>query len=335
MIQIQPKHKIQLSHRAYHVVVNSQGHVAAVSPEGAGSIVTEQASVAQRFQVNSRPSSVALSADGTLLAAAGKRGVEILSTSDPTQRHSIPGNVASVEFLSTNRLWSAERVNAEQVLVHLDDIASGASIAKVWITDPYEEAHIDLRPHGEEACVFLSLAAGQNGQSLFEIRFDGRALAVTQVKGFDECVWPAVRQGQRPFLVMSPEDGKLWQYASANGPVLGEMVWPYSWETEQMGDFVTYVDEQHALLMSREGPLFLIELTRMEIVDQVVLPGYTPPTFDEEEAEEPNPPYSTLTYLSRVRDREFVAISQPLDSEESGMFRDEVLFFELDLSGIV
>ena len=54
------------------------------------------------------------------------------------------------------------------------------------------------------------------------------------------------------------------------------MQWPFDEEEDQIGDFVSYVDANYALLQSRNARLFLVDLETMTIEDEVSLLNHQP-----------------------------------------------------------
>jgi hypothetical protein len=279
MLTITPLTEVVLTHRAYHVGVAESGHAAALSRKGAGSLISPGGNSVTPFKLAFDPQHVSLSVNGGLLAVTGGNGISIISTSTLKPIHRLNDSFESSGFGPTGLLWTCARLYSETVTLEIWDPQTWTKVARTKITDPYGDAHFHLLSHPNDNCMVIWVAAGQDGQSLFWARHDDHTIVVDRFPELDYTTWPSFSPTGKEFLVIS--GGELHRYKYPRGPMDARMQWPSEDEEDQMGDFVSYVDADYALLQSLNERLYLVDLETMTIEDEIRLHGHEPRPVSE------------------------------------------------------
>jgi hypothetical protein len=215
-----------------------------------------------------------VAADGSLLAVTGGNGITIISASTLKPIHRLNDSFEGSHFSSNGLLWTCARLYSETVVLEIWDPQTWTRVARTKITDPYGDSHFDLLSHPNENCVVAWAAAGQDGQCLFWACHDDGAIVVDRFPELDNTAWPSFSPTGKEFLAISGVE--LHLYAYPRRPIRAIMQWPSDDEEDQIGDFVSYVDANCALLQSNNGRLLLVDLETMTIEDEVSLRGHEP-----------------------------------------------------------
>src|SRR5439155_225709 len=88
-----------------------------------------------------------------------------------------------------------------------------------------------------------------------------------------QCTFPAFSaSGDR--LVMLCDEYELRHYAFADGRLLGRMPWPFEdWDS---GDHALFAGDRRAFFTTNEDRLHLVDLERMQRIDEVAVAGHEP-----------------------------------------------------------
>jgi hypothetical protein len=100
---------------------------------------------------------------------------------------------------------------------------------------------------------------------LFWASLDGETIQVTPFDQQDFTLPPAFSRSGKEFLVIS--EGQLYRYEYPNGPLLAQM--GQLAEDEHAGESICYLDDRHALMPSTEGKMFIVDVFKMKVVDEV------------------------------------------------------------------
>jgi hypothetical protein len=278
-VTIAPLTEIVLPHSAYHVAVGAAGHVVALSGKGAGSLISPDQRTITPFQVRFDPRGVSVSADGSVLAVTGRNEIAILSTSDLKTIHGLNDSFESCRFSANGLLWTCARLYSETVVLEIWEPKTWTRVARTKITDPYGGSCFDLLSHPDQNCVVAWPAAGQDGQCLFWARHHAQTIEVERFPELDCTTWPSFSPTRDELLVIS--GGELQRYGYPRGPISRRMEWPPEDQEDRMGDYVSYIDADNALVQSANGRLYLVYLQAMTIDEEVSLQGHEPKLASE------------------------------------------------------
>jgi hypothetical protein len=288
MVTISPLTEVALRHRAFRVVVSDSGQVAVLSGLGSGSLISPDFGSMTPFAFSLEFKGAALSPDGSLLAITAANGITFLSTSTFKKIHRLSGSFQSCHFDSRNRLWTCARFSRETV-VEVWELGTWRRIANAKITDPYYgDSYFGLLPHPDQNCVVVWAAqerrrirskVGQHGQCLFWACLGNDGINVIRFPELHKTTWPSFSPNGDEFLVIS--EGELHRYGYPRGPLHARMQGLRESEDDNLGDFVYYADAGHALVTSLNYRLFLVDVEKMEIEDEIAILGHEPRPVSE------------------------------------------------------
>jgi hypothetical protein len=305
-----------LSHRAYHLAVGESGHVAALSRNGVASFISPGHLGVRSFQVPFAPKGVALSVDGGAMAVTGENEIAILATATLKQVHGLNDSFQSCHFSSSGMFWTCARVDGASVVLDVWDPTTWMRVARTEVTDPFGDSHFALWPHPDGRSVVTWAAAGQDGQALFWARREGKAIVAERFPGLVSTSWPSFSPTREEFLVIS--DYQLQRHRYPRGPQSGRMEWPV--DGDEIGDVVSYVDADRALVHSNNGRLYLVDLQTMTIAEEVRLQGHEPMPTSEmwPTSAEDHQLCTDMSVFFPLPNNEFVSVHhEPVHPEES------------------
>ncbi len=281
---ITPLTDVTLPHRAFHVAVADAGHVVAISRKGVGSLISPDQRTVVPFhvpfaQARFEQQHVALSPDGTVVAVGGGNGIILLKTPKLDQLGVLDVSAESSRFSANGLFWTCERFDAQTIVLEILDPKTWAKVARTQIGDPYGDSHVSLLRHPNKDSVVVWLAAGQDGQCLFWARQNEKTIVAERFSELVDTTWPSFSPSGEEFLVIS--NGELQRYRYPRGPQTGRMEWSTGDEDDQIGDFVSYVDADFALVQSNSGRLYVVDVETMTIDEEISIQGHEPRPISE------------------------------------------------------
>ena len=275
MITIVPSTEVALGHRAYHVAVAESGHVAAVSREGVGTFFAPDHTTCTTFRLPADAGDVAISAAGSLLAVTARGRLTLISTSTFRPVLRLNESFECSCFNPAGALWSAARWDEDSVAVEIRERETWRVVARAELTDPFRDSSFSIMPHADGEHVAIWAAAGQDGQCLFWAHRDGSQIIFTRFPGVESTTPPSFTPSGDRFLVVC-DLNELREYIFPLGPLHKKMPWPFDDMDNQIGERVSYAGSTHALLHSTADRLYLVDLRKMAITDEVSLRGHAP-----------------------------------------------------------
>ena len=275
MIYITPSTEVRLTHRAWRVAVAESGHIAAISKEGFGTLLAPDHTTCVPIQVPADASGVTLSATGGLLAVAARGRLAVISTTTLRPVHRLNDSIEACCFRPNDILWTAARWDEDSIAIEVREPGAWKVVARTELKDPFRDSSFMMLPHPDPERVAIWAAAGQDGQCLFWARCDGSSIVADRFPGIEACPPPSFLASGKQFLAIC-DDNELRLYDFPLGPVQRRMPWPFDEMENQIGDTVSFVDSDRALLDSLADLLYLVDLRQMAIADEVCLRGHEP-----------------------------------------------------------
>jgi len=268
-MHISTQSRTTLEHPASSLSAAEDGRIIVLSRQGEGTFLSPGLTTVSRFSIPNLPSEAALSLDGLELAVTAADGISFYSTSTFERTAYLNEAFQSCLYGSPDLFWTCSRFTPQTAVLEAWNRGSKTRIARLKIGDPFGDSHFLVWPHPVAKSVVVWAAGGQDGQFLFWASLDGDTIRLVRFEDLDFCTPPAFSPGGSEFLVT--REGQLLRYAFPDGPRLGEM--NELVEDQQIGDYVSYLDDRHALVGSMEGRLFLLDVDDMDILDEVALDG--------------------------------------------------------------
>jgi hypothetical protein len=260
---------VQLSHEARFTVCAASGAVAALSPEGAGSLISVDFQTVKDFTVSARPRAAALSPAGSELAIVTAHGIRFFSTATFEMLHRLNDAFLSCLYGRENLVWTCARFTPRTVVLKAWEPESWTPIAQAKVADLYGNSEFSLFAHPDKNSVVLWAAAGQDGQCLLWASLTGSAIAVTRFRSLNDTCPPSFSPDGAEFLVTSA--GTLRRYAYPQGPLKGSLKAGRD-EDDAIGNCVSYIDAAHAVVTTMGGRLLLVNLADMSVMGEVAPP---------------------------------------------------------------
>jgi hypothetical protein len=275
VISIAPLTEVKLSHRAWPVAVAESGHIAALSKDGLATLLAPDHTTLRSFKAPADAGDAALSATGDLLAVAARGKLVLISTTAPRPVDRWDDSTEACCFLPGGALWTASRWDEDSVALEVREPAAWKVVARTELKDPFGDSSFMMRSHPDGAHVAILAAAGQDGQNLFWAHRDGSDIRVDRFPGIEDTRLPGFLPSGKQFLAIC-DGNELRRYKFPLGPIVGTMTWPFDDMENQIGDRVCCVDSRRAILDSLDCRLYLVDLRKMEIADEVCLRGHEP-----------------------------------------------------------
>lgn len=269
---------VHLSHEARFTACAASGAVAALSPEGAGSLISADFQTVRDFTVSARPRAAALSPAASELAIVTTDGIRLFSTATFEMSHRLNDAFMSCLYGRENLVWTCARFTPRTVVLKAWEPESWTPIAQAKVADPYGNSEFSLFAHPDKNSVVLWAAAGQDGQCLLWATLTGSAIAVTRFRSLNDMCPPSFSPDGAEFLVTSACTLRL--YAYPKGPLKGSLkAGRYEDEDDAIGYCVSYIDAAHAVVTTMGGRLLLVNLAGMSVMAEVAPPD-TAPGYD-------------------------------------------------------
>jgi|SRR5579872_2576276 len=330
MITVNVLTSVSTGHRLDQVSVADSGHVLAFSRQGRGSLLAPDHTVLASFSIPApRTVNCAISPKGDLIAASTEEALLLLRAPGFEIINRLEGPFPSGQFAADGSLlWSVVEVGNGASAFEIRDTSNWRLVASTEVSHPFERPSFSFFPCPGSQRIAVWAASGQGDACLYWADYDGRELSVQRAPGFDDSAPPSFNASGTGFLSVCGDEVRHYQYPEVS--LRGAMSWPF--EDDPIGMTVAFfAGENHALIDSNSGRLFLIDLHRMTIVDEVCVPGHEPKPLDELFPELSHEPGlgSDLGFFAPVPNGRFLSVHEKLPSR--GIFgqRDLLLTWEL------
>jgi hypothetical protein len=331
MIVVTPLTTAALGHRALHVAPANSGHLVALSKEGVGSLLTPDHLIVTRFELGCHVGGVAISPDGKQLAVLEDNAMSLMTLPDLREKVRVEDGIEDCFFSPSGRLlWSALHSSSDVAALEIRETKNCEVIARVEVPDPFESSGLMLFGHPSEDRVVLWVAAGQDGQCLYWGDYNGSRLAIQRFPDLTDTAPPSFDRSGKRFLVVSGGSVRLYEFP--NGPELGRIRWPL--EDDPPAETVSFVGDEHAIVHSGNGRLFLTSLRQMRVVEEISIRGHEPrPVRDlYPNLQRDLDPGSDLSTFMPLPSGGFLSIHQELPSKSITDWRDQLLTWKIPYS---
>ena len=329
MIVVKPFARVKLRHRAFYMDVAPSGLLVTVSRDGIGSLVEPGQAKPKEFDLSSHPKGIAIAPSGDALAVAKGFALSLISLPDFVEKRSIHGAFESCLF-SGSLLWTAARTGMDTAMVDVRELSDGKVLASVEVEDPFGESSLMLFRGPNERTVALWVAAGQDGQCIYWAEHAGSTMTATRCQNLEETTPPAFDSDGRRFLVVSENDLCLHDYPA--GARVGKLEWPF--DDDFPGEMLSFVGDDHALMHSGNGRLFLVDLRAMKIAEEIIVEGHGLRSTRELYPNlSDNGLCSDLSTFVSLPKGGFISVHQDLPMKSVSDWQDELAFWHIPHGG--
>jgi hypothetical protein len=331
MLTVPADASTSLGHRAFYVAASVDGQrVVALTSDGHGSFI-DQRSV-RVLNVREKPNQIALDSAGRVLAVASDRGLFLLDTSTGEVIARDTGVFQGCHFSAADaHLWVARPRDKHHGVVELRDARTLRINAEETLRDPFGDSAFMLFPNPGPLAVSIWAAAGQDGQCLFWAKADGATVSVDPFDELMEVSPPDFASDGGSFIAVV--DASVTRYSYPDGRLLATIPWPHG-EEDPIGDGAFFVTREKAIVTSNEGRMYMLDLKRGVILEEVAVSGHTPRPVRELY---PSLAHETglctdMAFVVSLAGGRFLSIHQRLPSR-SNEWQDEIVAWHLSMAG--
>jgi hypothetical protein len=318
----------RLSHRAYYFAAARRTPLMiAVREDGLATIVVGNANPRER-QFESGLQGVAISPDGerVLLVHDGSISVQNVATGEIVAP--IEGSFGAAAYSADGLVACTARLpDQDSVRVEIRDAATMRELGAVNVEDPFGDSGLSLIAHPARQEFCLWIAAGQDGQVLVTVAWDGARVTETPFTDLAEVTLPAFSPDGATVLVSS-DLKELLRFSYPGGELLSTLQWPD--EEESAGEHMAFLDQETALVSSTEGRLYIVDLRDGTLRAEVAVPAHLPRPTNElyPILADETTLVSDLGYFHALGGGEFVSVHQHLPSSNDE-WRDTLIRWRL------
>jgi len=235
------------------------------------------------------------------------------------------------------RFWCMKLIGFEEVEIQIRDTNSWQIQRKVLLEDPFGSSTFSFYPHPENQILALWACCGQNGQQIYWLYDDGTEIHAVEVPCPYDTAPPEFHPAGGEFVVVHDCGRQISRFSFPDCNLLGICEWPWPDSDDGFGYYMCYLSDDRILVNTDEGIMYLIELDKMEISDELILSGHEPRPSQElypnlKDVEEGL--CGDLHYFYRFDSNSILSVhSQVLSQQPDSKQKTLVIFGEKELFG--
>jgi hypothetical protein len=179
------------------------------------------------------------------------------------------------------RFWCMKLIEGGEVEIQIRDTSSWQIQRKLLLKDPFGWSSFSFHPHPENQIVAVWAAAGQDGQQIYWLYDDGRRIHAVEVACLANTSPPEFNPAGSEFLVLDDTERQLSRFSFPECNLMGICEWPWPDGEDGFGYSMCYLSDDRLLINTNEGLMYLIDLNKMEISDELILSGHEPRSCKE------------------------------------------------------
>ncbi|MEG4317808.1 MULTISPECIES: hypothetical protein [unclassified Microcoleus] len=261
-------------------------------------LVDRNLSPKYEYQFPDEISCLAISPKGDLLAAIMANGNHLAILTAENQlvfEEQLPNPPVKVSHLHNKngfqdcwfdadglRFWCMKVIEGQEVEIQIRDTNSWQIQRKLCLKDPIGGySTFSFHPHPENQILALWAACGQNGQQIYWLYDDGTRIHAVEVPCLYDTAPPEFHPAGGEFLVLDDSERKISRFSFPDCNLLGRCEWPWPDSDDGFGYYMCYLSDDRLLVNTDEGLMYLIDINKMEISDQLILIGHEPRSCKE------------------------------------------------------
>ncbi len=250
------------------------------------------------YQLPDEISCLAISPKGDLLAGIMGNGNHLAIVTAENQlvfEEQLPNPPVKVSYLYNDngfqdcwfdadgvRFWCMKVIGFEEVEIQIRDTNSWQIQRKLLLKDPIGGySTLSFHPHPENLILALWASCGQNGQQIYWLYDDGTEIHAVEVPCPDDTAPPEFHPAGGEFVVVHGCERQLSRFSFPDCNLIGICEWPWPDSDDGFHYYMCYLSDDRLLINSNEGLMYLIDLNKMEISDELILSGHEPRSCKE------------------------------------------------------
>ncbi|MCC3407442.1 MAG: hypothetical protein JGK17_17980 [Microcoleus sp. PH2017_10_PVI_O_A] len=174
------------------------------------------------------------------------------------------------------RFWCMKLIEGEEVEIQIRDTNSWQIQRQLLLQDPFGWSSFSFHPHPENQILALWAAAGQDGQQVYWLYDDGIKIHAVEVACLADTSPPEFHPAGSEFLVLDDTERELSRFSFPDCNLIGKCQWPWPDLDDGFDYSMCYLSDDRILISSNQGRMYLIDLDRMLISQEVILIGHEP-----------------------------------------------------------
>ncbi|MEG4802156.1 hypothetical protein QUB63_19845 [Microcoleus sp. ARI1-B5] len=172
------------------------------------------------------------------------------------------------------RFWCMKLIEGEEVEIQIRDTNSWQIQRQLLLQDPFGWSSFSFHPHPENQILALWAAAGQDGQQVYWLYDDGIKIHAVEVACLADTSPPEFHPAGSEFLVLDDTERELSRFSFPDCNLIGKCQWPWPDLDDGFDYSMCYLSDDRILISSNQGRMYLIDLDRMQISQEVILIGH-------------------------------------------------------------
>ncbi|MEG4303067.1 hypothetical protein [Microcoleus sp. D3_18a_C4] len=179
------------------------------------------------------------------------------------------------------RFWCMKVIEAQEVEIQIRDTNSWQIQRKLLLKDPFGWSSFSFHPHPENQILAIWAAAGQDGEQIYWLYDDGTEIHAVEVPCPDDTGPPEFHPAGGEFVVLHDCERQISRFSFPECNLMGICEWPWPDSDDGFHYYMCYLSDDRLLINSNEGLMYLIDLNKMEISDELILSGHEPRSCKE------------------------------------------------------
>lgn len=181
------------------------------------------------------------------------------------------------------RFWCMKLIEFKEVEIQIRHTNSWQIQRKLRLKDPIGGggSTFSFHPHPENQILALWASCGQNGQQIYWLYDDGTRIHAVEVPCPDDIGPPEFHPAGSEFVVVHDGGRTISRFSFPDCNLLGICEWPGPDSHDGFGNYMCYLSDNRILVNTDEGLMYLIDINKMEISDQLILIGHEPRSSKE------------------------------------------------------
>ena len=291
---ILPKHERQIDWSFSYInqPTNSEWATIVSGDRKKVTLVDRNLSPKYEYQLPHAISRSAISPKGNLLAAIMANGNHLAIVAAENQlvfEEQLPNPPVEVSSLYNDngfldcwfdadglRFWCMKLIECKEVEIQIRDTSSWQIQRKLRLKDHMDSRCFSFHPHPENQILAVWDAADLYGQQIYWLYDDGMTIHAVEVPCPNETGPPEFHPAGSEFLVIHSCGQQLSRFSFPDCNLLGICEWPWPDSDDCFRYYMCYLSDDRVLIDTQEGRMYVIDLDKMEISDELILSGHEP-----------------------------------------------------------
>ncbi|MEG3875481.1 hypothetical protein [Microcoleus sp. Z1_B5] len=295
---ILPKNEIQIDWSFSHInqPINSEWATIVSGDRKKVTLVDRNLSPKYEYQLPDEISCLAISPKGDLLAAIMANGNHLAIVTAENQilfEELLPNPPVKFSY-SKNRFmdcwfdadgvhfWCIKLIEGEEVEIQIRDTNSWHIQRNIRLKDPFYGRGFWFQRHPENQILAVWTTDGQGESQIYWLYDDGMTIHAVEVLCADDYMGPPeFHPAGGEFIIVHDCGRKISRFSFPDRNLLGICEWPWPGLSDGFGSYMCYLSDDRILVNTDEGLMYLIDLNKMEISEQLILIGHEPRSSKE------------------------------------------------------